>query len=135
MAFAFTIDLGDGPAPLSYGPFRDADDVGHSSQVLDLWTDEELAEIGVVRTEAVLAAPTEASRLGFRLALAQADLLEDVEAAVSGSDLATRIYWADAATFHRDNVVLLAIAGDTLDPPLSGEQLDDLFTAAAALGA
>jgi len=35
--------------PLVYGPFTDANGVGHPYNVLDLWTDEALAEIGVVR--------------------------------------------------------------------------------------
>lgn len=52
MAYAFTIDRGEGPVALPYGPFTDAAGVGHSVQVLDAWSDEELAAIGVIRTEA-----------------------------------------------------------------------------------
>jgi hypothetical protein len=43
--------------PLNYGPFRSSDGRSHSSNVLDLWTDEQLAEIGVVRIPQVSPTP------------------------------------------------------------------------------
>lgn len=36
-------------APLAFGPFE-VDDVWHPTSVLELWSDEDLAELGVVRT-------------------------------------------------------------------------------------
>ena len=36
--------------PLAYGGLVDADGVGHPAMVLELWSDQELARIGVVRT-------------------------------------------------------------------------------------
>lgn len=35
--------------PLPYGPFEDAEGTNHPATVLDLWSDEELAVIGVAR--------------------------------------------------------------------------------------
>jgi hypothetical protein len=129
MAFHFTIDLGDGATALPYGPFRDAAQVSHPAQVLDLWTDDELAEIGVVR-ETYTEVPTEVSAMQAQLALASAGLLDDVEAAVAASPAEVRIYWSKAPTLHRDHPVLEAMRTAL---GWSTSQVDNLFIAAAAV--
>lgn len=50
LCMAYTIDRGDGPQALLYGPFVDADGTQHTADVLGRWSDAELAEIGVSRS-------------------------------------------------------------------------------------
>ena len=66
------------------------------------------------------------SRMQARIALHQAGLLGAVEAAVAEADPVVQIAWADATEFRRDSPTIAALAA-ALDPPLTDEQLDDLF--------
>lgn len=76
MSSSFTLD-GD---PLPYGPFT-VGDVNYPATVLDLWSDEELAEIGVARIPAPPPTPEdlEAARL--------ADLAAQARSALAASDV------------------------------------------------
>lgn len=65
-----------------------------------------------------------------KLALLQAGLLDDVEAAMTQADRATQIEWEYATEFRRDWPALLA-----MQPVLglTDEQIDDLFKLAVTL--
>jgi hypothetical protein len=65
-----------------------------------------------------------------KLALLQAELLDDVEAAMTQADRATQIEWEYATEFRRDWPALIA-----MQPPLglTDTQIDDLFKLAATL--
>jgi hypothetical protein len=120
---------------LPYGPFstgQGADLVNHPAQVLDVWTDEELAAIGVVRTPdpAAPSVPQDVSRRNAKLALLAAGKLSDVETAVAAADQSTQIYWSDSTEFHRTHPILLAIAEAI---SLTSDEIDALFVAAAAI--
>lgn len=52
MTKTFSITLDGEISLLTYGPFVDGEGVSHPASVLDLWSDEELAAIGVARCEA-----------------------------------------------------------------------------------
>ena len=67
-----------------------------------------------------------ASRMQARVALHQAGLLAAVEAAVAEADPVVQIAWADATEFRRTSPTIATLAA-ALDPPLTDEQLDDLF--------
>lgn len=129
MSLTFTIDRGSGPEPLPYGPFTDGAGVSHSVQVLDLWSDAELAALGVVRAEAA-DVPARVSRLQAKQALLAAELLETVEAAVAGASAEVRVYWAEASHFHRDHPVIEAMR---VALGWSAAELDALFVAAAGV--
>jgi hypothetical protein len=65
-----------------------------------------------------------------RLALLQADLLDQVDAAVAAADRAARLEWEYATTIDRGSALVEGLAASV---PLTDAQLDALFTAAAAL--
>lgn len=65
-----------------------------------------------------------------RLALLEAGLLDDIEAALAGFPRDVQITWEYATEFARDWPLLLAVAGAL---NLSDEQLDALFVRAAGL--
>jgi hypothetical protein len=65
-----------------------------------------------------------------RLALLNAGLLSQVQAAVGASEEATKISWDFATVINRDDPLIIAI-GSALD--LSSEQIDALFESAATL--
>jgi hypothetical protein len=64
--------------------------------------------------------PTMVSRLQAKMALNNAGLLPAVEAAVAAGSEATKIYWTEAADFHRTHPTLLAMTLD-LPPGLNGD--------------
>lgn len=68
------------------------------------------------------------SRLQARVALLQAGLLPQVEAAVAAADPAVQMAWADAIEFRRFSPTILALSAQI---GLTDTQLDDLFRAAA----
>jgi len=74
-----------------------------------LWT---VYEVGDTLPELPVPVVTpEVSRFQFKLALAQAGLLTDVETYIAGSgDDTLRLYWAEAPTFRRDHPILTAAA-------------------------
>ncbi len=87
--------------------------------------------------EAVLVAwraQATVSRFQARAALHAAGLLGAAEAAVAGADPIVRIAWTDAAEWRRDSPTIAAIAA-AFDPPLTAEQVDDLFRSAALITA
>ena len=65
-----------------------------------------------------------------KLALFEADLLDDIEAAMTQADRKTQIEWEYATEFRRDWPALIA-----MQPVLglTDQQVDDLFTLAASL--
>lgn len=74
--------------------------------------------------------PTVVSSRQGKLALLDAGLLDDVEAAVAASSRAVQIEWIEATEFRRDWPTLVALQG-TLG--LTDQQIDDLFIAASRL--
>lgn len=67
-----------------------------------------------------------------RLILSAQGLLSDVEAMIAQQDEATRITWEYALEFRRDDPLLVQLAAN-LVPPLTDEQIDQFFIAAAQL--
>jgi hypothetical protein len=65
-----------------------------------------------------------------RLALLQADLLDQVDAAVAKADRAAQVEWQYASTIDRHSTLVASLAASV---PLTDAQLDQLFKAAAAL--
>lgn len=68
------------------------------------------------------------SGLQARVALLQAGLLPQVEAAVSAADPIIQMAWAKAIEFHRFSPTILALSAQL---GMTDAQLDDLFRAAA----
>ena len=68
------------------------------------------------------------SRLQARVALLQAGLLPQVEAAVAAADPIIQMAWAEAIEFRRYSPAILGLASAL---GLTDTQLDDLFRAAA----
>jgi acyl-CoA reductase-like NAD-dependent aldehyde dehydrogenase len=65
-----------------------------------------------------------------RLALLQAGLLDQVDAAVAAADRAAQLEWEYATTIDRGSALVQGLAANV---PLTDAQLDALFTVAAAL--
>jgi hypothetical protein len=72
------------------------------------------------------------SRMQARIALLQAGLLDDVEAAVAAGPRAMQIAWADASEFHRTSPTITALASAL---SLTDEAVDGLFAAATTITA
>lgn len=89
------------------------------------FTDEELAAKQQVERDA-----QEVSMRQARLALLAAGLLDDVETGITALDKAAQIEWEYATSVKRGSALVASIAAAL---SLSDDQLDDLFTAAAAL--
>ena len=70
----------------------------------------------------------------LQLALLEADLLDAIEAFLANEQTprAARIAWEYATEYRRDDPTLNLMA-QQLDPPLSAEQIDQLFIAAATI--
>lgn len=90
----------------------------------------------VIRTPDPATLPPEVPSLitprQCRLLLLQQGLLSQVEGMIAQQDEATRITWEYALEFRRDDPLLTQLAGN-LTPPLTNEQLDQFFIAAAQL--
>ena len=67
-----------------------------------------------------------------RLLLLEQGLLSQVEAMIAAQDEATKITWAYASEFYRDDPLLNQLAAN-LTPPLTNEQLDQFFIQASTL--
>lgn len=78
------------------------------------------------------AVPASISPRQVRLLLFQQNMLADVEAMIAQQDQATQITWQYAQEFRRDDPLLTKLASN-LSPPLSSEEIDAFFVAAAAL--
>ncbi|WP_424139351.1 hypothetical protein [Roseomonas chloroacetimidivorans] len=65
-----------------------------------------------------------------RLALLQAGLLDEVDAAVAAAGRAAQLEWEYATIVERHGSMVVGLAASV---PLTDQQLDDLFKAAAAL--
>lgn len=71
--------------------------------------------------------PQVVSRMQAKLALAQAGLLDQVEANMATKPKAVQIYWSDVSEIHRDHPILTAAANDL---GLTQQQIDQLFISA-----
>jgi hypothetical protein len=94
------------------------------------YTQEEIAA-----REAAYAAsrvPKSVTPRQVRLVLLAQGLLASVEAMIAQQDEATRIAWQYASEFRRDDPLLAQLAAN-LVPPLSSQQIDEFFIAAATL--
>lgn len=131
-------------------------EVNHPWQITELWSDAELAEIGVYRvavnvpdgemltaysfsrvngavqailvTEDIPLAPV--TPLQMRKALSQAGLRQAVEDFVNAADLTTQDAWQYATIIERDNP-LIAACGAALGK--NDAEIDALFALAATL--
>ena len=74
------------------------------------------------------------SRAQARIQLHRAGLLQAAEDAVRAAGGEVAIWYADAATWQRANPYVAQIGG-ALSPKLSDAEIDDLFRAAALIGA
>jgi hypothetical protein len=74
--------------------------------------------------------PTSISPAQARLALLDAGLLDQVEAAVAAGSRATQIAWEMATSIERNSPTVAALSAAL---GLTDTQLDDLFTTAAAI--
>lgn len=80
--------------------------------------------------------PQIVSRFQAKAALLNAGLLSQVEAIIAhpATDAMTKLAWAEAIEFNRQSPTVLGLAA-ALTPPLTSQQLDDLFIAAAQINA
>jgi hypothetical protein len=69
------------------------------------------------------------SRMQAKIAMYQAGILEAVESVISQADPLVQIAWNEAIEFRRNSPTIISLA-NTIDPPLTETQLDDLFRAA-----
>ena len=99
------------------------------------WIASETAAIGdlydgqqFTRPEPPVVVPASVSMRQARLALLDAGLLDDVDAAMSGASPADRIEWEYATEVRRDSAL---VASMTVALGWSAAQVDDLFCAAA----
>jgi hypothetical protein len=78
--------------------------------------------------------PQIVSRFQAKAALLSAGLLDQVEAMMAdpATPAVTKLAWAEAVEFNRQSPTVLAMASAL---SLTDQQLDDLFTAAAAISA
>jgi hypothetical protein len=74
--------------------------------------------------------PSSISPAQARIALHNASLLDKVEAAVASADIVTQIAWAQATAIERTSPTVAALSAAL---GLTDAQIDDLFTAAAAI--
>lgn len=70
------------------------------------------------------------SKRQFKLALNDADLLDEVEALIAASTRSVQITWADATTIERDHPMIAAIAAQM---QIGDAELDAMFSTAAAI--
>jgi len=88
------------------------------------WSDGQIVSVPVV--------PASVTPRQVRLVLLAQGLLKSVEAMIAEQDEATQITWNYASEFRRDDPLLAQLAAN-LVPPLSSQQIDEFFIAAAAL--
>lgn len=93
-------------------------------------TPDEEAEWDAREAAVQRAVPESVTIRQAKLALLQVGLLDDVEAAINGSDRAVQIEWEYATEFRRDWPALLAMKPAL---GLTDAQVDDLFRLAATL--
>ena len=70
------------------------------------------------------------SRMQAKLALLEAGRLDEIDAVMSEAPPDVQIAWQEATEFQRNSPTIAAL-NDALDPPMSDEELDALFEAAA----
>lgn len=130
----FTIQRDGEPVALSYGPFVDEDGIQHPAQVLDLWSDDDLAAIGVTVEDGPDPVPAEVPMYKVRKYLILQDMKGDVEAYLDTlSEPAKALAWEDWE--YAPNLVVnspLAL-GAKAALSLTDEQYADMIRAAAAL--
>ena len=111
-------------------------DFAHDGRIYTGWTEADALSAGVPQITIDAAKLADArARMGCtprqaRLVLAAEGLLDDVTAWVATQDQATQLTWEYATVVLRMDPIILA-AGTALS--MSDTDLDDLFTAAAAL--
>ena len=79
---------------------------------------------------AVTPIPQVVSMAQARITLRRANLLTAVNTAVAAADAETQDAWEYATELRRDSVLVLALSASL---GLTNQQMDDLFTAAAAV--
>jgi hypothetical protein len=94
-----------------------------------VWQDGDLVD-APAPASGPLPVPASITARQARLALLQADLLDQVDAAVAAADRAAQLEWEYATTIDRGSALVEGLAASV---PLTDAQLDALFTAAAAL--
>lgn len=110
-------------------------DLSEYQHLVDQWTarhDELMSAIAAEATQTSNPIPISVTPRQVRLLLLSQNLLADVEAMIALQDEATRITWEYAQEFRRDDPLLLTMAAN-LTPPLTSEQIDQFFVAAAQL--
>lgn len=130
MAKTYSITRKGKTSVLEYGPFVDGEGGQHSASHLDLWSEAELAAIGVHVTGEYTPVPQVVSRMQARKALRLANLLETFEEAVAAGSVDLQDYYADASHFHRNHPELVETC---TAQGLTSEQVDQLFILAGAL--
>ncbi len=125
----------DGQVAMLDQPFA-RDDVNYPSDWLRKMTPDERAEWGLIElpepeapnTPAPPIVPQVVTPLQARRAINAANLRTAIEAAVAAADQDTKDAWEYATEIRRDNPIIAAMAASL---NLTGEQIDDLFRAAA----
>ncbi len=95
-------------------------------------TDDEIAAFEASRAPGPAPVPAAVSRFQAKAALAQAGLLDDVEAAIAQADATTKLAWSDAMQFERASPTIAALAAAL---SLASAQVDDLFRQASTIRA
>lgn len=114
-------DDGDGTGPYVVR-WRDPRDPPTAAEIAAAWTD--------VQIEQARAAMPPLTPRQVRLALLQAGLLDDVEAAVAAGGRELAIWWEFSLACERDNPLVEQMAAGL---GLSPEQVDAIWAAGAAL--
>lgn len=106
------------------------EDIVYPIGTLQLMSDSQLAELGLAmdRTPPV---PVQVTSAQGALALLDAGLYSQVEAAVAAGSPELKIWWSRANVWDRNSPVLNALAAQF---GLSSAQVDDLFRLAATKG-
>lgn len=100
-----------------------------------VWMDEVQARPSDAEISAAITTvevPQSVTPKQARLALSAAGLLTQVNAMVRAAPEATQIAWDYGISVDRNDPMLLALISQ-LDPPMSSEQVDQLFIAASAI--
>lgn len=95
-------------------------------------TDPSLWRWNGTEITASVPVPASVTPRQVRLLLLSQGLLASVEAMIAASDQATQITWQYASEFKRNDPLLAQLAAN-LVPPLTNEQIDQFFIAAAQL--
>lgn len=95
-------------------------------------TDEEIEAFEAERDPGPAPVPASVSRFQAKAALAQAGLLDEVEAIIAQADATTKLAWSDALQFERASPTIASLSAAL---NLTSAQVDDLFRQAATIRA